>query len=475
MSNKSEVKSGNYVDEIQNLITDQRSYYSSGKTRDIRFRKEQLLKLRKLIKFHEKDINEALDKDFKKSSFETYISEIGVLISEIDHTIRHLRSWARRKRVKTPILAFPSSSYIITEPYGLVLIIGPWNYPFQLQIAPLIGALAAGNCAILKPSEQAPHISRFLTRMINENFDSNYLKVIEGGVEISKSLLEQKFDYIFFTGGTEVGKIVAAAAAENLTPHTLELGGKSPAIVDQNTDLSLVAKRIVWGKYINAGQTCIAPDFIYAHKDIKDELIRLIGLEIKSAYGDNPFHSPDYPRIINRQHYERLKALIDPMKLVIGGDTNDDENYIAPTVMDNMTWEDPAMADEIFGPVLPVLVFDEISEVIKELGLRPKPLALYIFSRDKSLQKTVLNELSFGGGTVNDTIMHFLNPDLPFGGVGNSGYGSYHGKFNFHTFSHHKPIMYRSNLIDIPIRYAPYKGKIKLLKWAYKINRNFWI
>jgi len=472
MVTKSGEKTEYSARDIQEIISGQHNYFLSGETKDVSFRKAQLLKLKKIIVAQEKEINEALNRDFRKSAYESYITETGIVIGDIDHTIRHLNRWVRKRRVRTPLLAFPSKSCILPEPYGIALILSPWNYPFQLELAPLVGAMAAGNCAMLKPSEHAPNTSRLVAKLINDNFDRKYLHVIEGGVETAKSLLKEKFDYIFYTGGTDVGKIVAQAAAVNLTPHTLELGGKSPAIVEKDNDIKLVARRIVWGKFINAGQTCIAPDYIYAHQEIKDELVMQMGLEIKSLYGDNPFHSHDYARIINHHHFDRLNALIQDEKVVIGGDADKSERYIAPTILDNISWDDPAMAEEIFGPILPVLVFSDISEVIKEVSSRDKPLSLYIFTRNRSIRKRILLELSFGGGTVNDTVMHFMNPYLPFGGVGSSGYGSYHGKFNFDTFSHHKSIMRRGTYLDIPLRYPPYKGKMKLLKLAFKLNRS---
>ncbi|WP_427338396.1 aldehyde dehydrogenase [Caloranaerobacter sp. DY30410] len=456
------------MDEIKKLINKQREYFGKGITLDIDFRINMLKVLRRAIIENERLILKALKEDLNKSDFEGYETEIGIVLDEIRYIIKNLRSWTKPKKVKTPITQFISNSYIYSEPYGVTLIIAPWNYPFQLVMAPLIGSISAGNCSIIKPSEYAPNTSKIISKIISDNFEEEFIAVVEGGIEVNKALLKEKFDYIFFTGSVNVGKIVMEAASKHLTPVTLELGGKSPCIVDEDADIELAAKRIVWGKFLNAGQTCVAPDYLYLHKNIKDYFIKNAIKFIKEFFGENPLKSEDYPRIINIKHFNRLKNLLKDGDILYGGDFDEEKLYIAPTIIDNITWEDSIMQEEIFGPILPLLVFEELDEVIKTVNTHPKPLALYYFSNDKEKQERVIKEISFGGGCINDTIVHLATPYLPFGGVGNSGMGSYHGKASFDTFSHKKSVLKKSNLIDISLRYPPYRGKIKLLRKILK-------
>ncbi|WP_425446157.1 aldehyde dehydrogenase [Dethiothermospora halolimnae] len=453
---------------IKDIIKKQRDYFNNGRTRDVDFRIEQLRLLKKTIKDNEDKILNALNKDLKKSYFEGYETEVGILLEEIDYTIKKVKSWAKSKRVKTPITHFLSRSYIHPEPYGVVLIMAPWNYPFQLTIAPLIGAIAAGNCSILKPSEYSNYTSEIIYNIIKENFDEGFVAVIKGGREVNEKLLNENFDYIFFTGSIPVGKIVMEAAAKNLTPVTLELGGKSPCIVDKDIDTKLAARRIVWGKFLNAGQTCVAPDYLLVHEDTKDKLIKDMKEIINEFYGDNPKESPDYPRIINKKHLDRLSNLLNSGNILVGGETDKESLYIEPTIIDNVSWEDSVMADEIFGPILPIIEYRNIEEVIEMVNSYYKPLALYLFSNNKLNIDKIKGNIPFGGGCINDTIVHLASPYMPFGGVGSSGMGSYHGKASFDTFSHKKSILKKSNLFDIKLRYPPYKNKLNILKKLMK-------
>ncbi len=452
------------------IITEQRHLFASGKTKDVAFRIEQLKLLKKVIIEQEFHIQTALKADLNKSEFESYISEIGLCLEEINYAIKHINSWAKPQKVNTPLTQFLASSQIYTEPLGIVLIIGAWNYPFQLMIAPLVGAIAAGNCAILKPSELAVNTSQVLSNIINKTFAPNFIHVIEGGKETTQQLLSQKFDHIFFTGSTEVGKIVMTEAAKQLTPVTLELGGKTPCIVDANTHIEYTARRIVWGKFLNAGQTCIAPDYLLVDKKVKKDLLANITSCIQNFYGNNPIESPDYGRIINEKHFNRLCKFLNIGEIIIGGETNLSERYIAPTVIDQVNWEDAVMKEEIFGPILPVIEYNDLSEAIALVNSQPKPLALYFFSNNQQKQQQILQETSSGGVSINDTVMQSGVPDLPFGGVGASGIGSYHGKASFDTFSHKKSILNKSFLIDLKVRYAPYKEKLKLVKRLMNIG-----
>ncbi|MEH2087439.1 aldehyde dehydrogenase [Nostoc sp.] len=451
------------LSNIGNIIQTQRDFFQTGKTKDVNFRIEQLTTLKQAIIEHEQSIVEALKADLHKPELETYLTEISV-IKDIDYAIKNIQNWSKPKKAAVSWDFFSYSAKIYPEPLGVVLIIGPWNYPFQLIISPLIGAIAAGNCAILKPSEIASHTSDIVAKIIAKHFDPAYLAVIEGGVEASQKLLAEKFDHIFFTGGTAVGKIIMAAAAKHLTPVTLELGGKSPCIVDTDINLEHTVRRITWGKFINAGQTCIAPDYLLVNKTIKKDLIDGLEKSLKEFYGDNPVNSPDYARIISQKHFERLVSFLKDGKVVIGGENQPSERYIAPTLIDNVSLEDSVMQEEIFGPILPIIEYTDIAEAIALINSRPKPLALYLFSQDKNLQKRVLQETSSGGVCINDTVMQVGVSSLPFGGVGDSGIGNYHGKASFDTFSHKKSVLQNSFWLDLKWRYAPYQGKLPLIK-----------
>ncbi|WP_163411570.1 aldehyde dehydrogenase [Flavobacterium ajazii] len=436
---------------------------------DIKYRKETLKKLLFNIQKDEDLIIKALYDDFKKPEFEAVLTETNYVVSELKTTIKNINTWAKPQRVFPSLLNFPSSDYIYKEPYGDVLVIAPWNYPFQLALCPLISAVAAGNRVVLKPSELTPHTSAIIAKIIEKSFHINHVEVIQGGIEASEKLLSKRWDYIFFTGSVAVGKIVAKAAAEHLTPVTLELGGKNPCIIDETADLRLAAKRIVWGKFINAGQTCIAPDYILVQKDMKINFITYLIEEIIQAYGKKIQDSPDYARIINTKNWVRLTDMIAPEKVFFGGESDAADLYIAPTLIDEPELDSKIMAEEIFGPVLPILSYESEQDIDVIIPKYEKPLALYIFSENDSFSKKMISRYSFGGGCINDTIIHFSNKRLPFGGVGHSGMGAYHGKLSFDTFTHHKSIVKKANWLDFPMRYAPYKDKLKsirrLLDW----------
>ena len=436
---------------------------------DIGYRKETLIKLLNAVIIYENDIIQALNDDFKKPAFEAMLTETSYVILELKDTIKNLKYWAKPKRVFPSILNFPSTDYIYKEPYGKVLILAPWNYPFQLALCPLISAVAAGNQVVLKPSELTPKTSEIIAEIISKVFDKNHVEVIEGGVEVAQQLLSERWDYIFFTGSVAVGKIVAKAAAENLTPVTLELGGKNPCIIDDTANLKLAAKRIVWGKFMNAGQTCIAPDYILIQKDMKSHFVKYLKSEITLAYGKNPIDSPDFARIVNTRNWQRLTEMIDSEKVIFGGETNKDTCYIAPTLIDENTVDSLVMKDEIFGPLLPILTYENEIEIDTILSKYEKPLALYVFTENHAFSKKIIQKYSFGGGCINDTVVHFSNKRLPFGGVGHSGIGAYHGSLSFDVFSHKKGIVKKANWLDLPMRYAPYKGKLNtiknILKW----------
>ncbi|OJX54895.1 MAG: aldehyde dehydrogenase [Flavobacterium sp. 38-13] len=437
--------------------------------KEINQRKEKLKKFSHVISLHENDIIEALHKDFGKPAFEAYLTEINVVQSDLKDTIKNIHAWAKPKKVRASILNFPSSDYIYTEPYGKTLIISPWNYPFQLAICPLIAAYAAGNSIVLKPSELTPHTSSLISKIIRETFDVKEVVAVLGDAEIAKSQLAKRWDYIFFTGSPAVGKEIAKAAAGNLTPVTLELGGKNPCIIDKNANLQIAAKRIVWGKFINAGQTCIAPDYLLIHKGVKTKFIRLLQQEIINAYGEDPKLSPDFTRIINKKHFFRLVGMIDEAKTITGGIHDEESLYIAPTLIDEPSFDSAIMKDEIFGPLLPLISYENESDLEKIISKYEKPLSLYVFTDDKAFAERAIRKFSFGGGCINDTVVHFSNKRLPFGGVGNSGMGAYHGKKSYDTFSHQKAIVKKATWLDIPLRYAPYGNKLKvirkLLKW----------
>ena len=439
-------------------------YFRDGKTKPIQNRINTLRKLYNLFKENESLIHSALNKDLGKSKFESYATELGIVLDEIKYHIRNITSWSSPTRSANPITNFPATSYTTYEPLGNVFIIAPWNYPFQLLITPLIGAISAGNTAILKPSEISSNTSMVIKDIINNNFDPGLIKVFEGDKYITQDLLKFNFNHIFFTGNTEVGKIIYKSAADKMIPVTLELGGKSPCIVDSKINLKLAAKRIIWGKLINAGQTCIAPDYILVNKEVKDKLISELKLAIINFYGNDVSLSKDYPRIINESNVIRLSTLIDNTKILYGGKYNVKDCYFEPTLIDNVSINSPIMSQEIFGPILPIMTYDNIDEAIDIVQSKEKPLALYFFSNCKQKQNRILNEVSGGGVTINDTIMHFANNKLPFGGIGNSGIGKYHGKYSFLTFSNQKPVVRKKTWIDIPIRYAPFKNKLKIVK-----------
>ena len=436
---------------------------------DTNFRKEKLIKLLNVVNIYENEIIQALYDDFKKPAFEAVLTETSYVISELKDTIKNLKKWAKPKKVFPSILNFPSTDYIYKEPYGKVLIIAPWNYPFQLALCPLIAAVSAGNQVVLKPSELTPKTSKIIAKIIDAVFDKSHVEVIEGGIEVAQKLLAQRWDYIFFTGSVAVGKIVAKAAAENLTPVTLELGGKNPCIIDKTANIKLAAKRIVWGKFINAGQTCIAPDYILIQKDVKSLFISYLKEEITKAYGSNPSLSPDYARIINTKNWQRLVNMMEHEKVIFGGQTVIENYYIAPTLIEDSSLDSLVMCEEIFGPILPILTYEIDAEIDAILSRFEKPLALYVFTKNHTFSKNIIQKYSFGGGCINDTLVHFSNKRLPFGGVGHSGIGAYHGSLSFDLFSHKKSIVKKANWLDLQIRYAPYKNKLttikKILKW----------
>lgn len=456
--------------DIPKLVSAQKHFFASQQTKDISFRKYALRKLQSELFKREADIVQALYNDFKKSEYEAIMTETSIVYSELKMAIKNIEKWNKPKKVLPSILNFPSSAKIYSEPYGTVLIIAPWNYPFQLAISPLIGAIAAGNTIVLKPSELTPHTSTILREIIEAVFDERHVAVIEGGVPVAQELLTLRWDYIFFTGSVNVGRIVAKAAAEFITPVTLELGGKSPCVVDDSASIKLAAKRIAWGKFINGGQTCIAPDYILIHKSQKDAFLNAMKEEITLAYGDDPEQSSDFPRIVNTRNFERLAIMLENENILIGGKTNKDDCYIAPTLIDEPSLDSEVMKGEIFGPILPIISYETENDIATIIGKYDKPLAFYIFSNKNGFAKKLIHEYSFGGGTINDTTVHFANHRLPFGGVGESGIGGYHGKQTFDTFSHKKGIVSRGTWLDVPTRYAPYKGKLKQLKNLMKFG-----
>ena len=447
-------------EQIASLLDKQREYYKSGVTVPVNFRIEQLKKLYAAIKKYENEILQALHTDLGKSDYESFMCEIGLVLSEITYMIRHTKKFAKRKTVFTPITNFHAHCFKQPVPYGNTLIMSPWNYPFLLTVDPLADAIAAGNTAVVKPSAYSPATSAIISKIISECFDAEYIAVITGGRAENAALLEQKFDFVFFTGSQAVGKEVLRHTAEHLTPAVLELGGKSPCIVDKSANIALAAKRIVFGKFLNCGQTCVAPDYILCESSVKDKFINEVASQIKIQYGDNPLKNKDYGRIINQKHFERLCSLIDKNKVIIGGETDCVSNRIAPTVMDNVTENDAVMGEEIFGPIMPILTFDDFDKMVDNLKDKDKPLALYLFSSDKGQIKRITTELSYGGGCINDVVVHLSTSEMGFGGVGQSGMGSYHGKDGFDTFSHYKSIMDKKTWLDLPMRYQPYKNKM---------------
>lgn len=446
---------------------DKKAFFASGATRSYAFRKEQLQKLKGAIVGYEYDICQALKADLHKPDFEAFTSEVGLLYAEVNHTLKHLKKWMKPESVKTSLVHFPSKSTIYKEPMGVSLIIGPWNYPFQLLIAPLIGAIAAGNTVVLKPSELTPYTASVIEDMISHTFDRKYISVVQGeGAKVVPRLMDQyRFDHIFFTGSVSVGKAIAKQAAEKLTPVTLELGGKSPAIVDHTANLKVAARRIAWGKIFNAGQTCVSPDYLLLEKTIKDRFIAHFRDALEQFYGGlHPDHQ-DYGHILNRKRFDTLAAYLKQGRIIYGGRTDEKNLFIEPTLLEGIDMESPIMQEEIFGPILPVLTFSTYEDVIETISKNPYPLSLYHFTSDKKNEKLIRRSVQFGGGAVNNTIVHLSNPDLPFGGIGSSGYGAYHGKQSFDTFSHRKSIMKTATWLDLSLRYPPYKeGKKKLAK-----------
>ena len=455
--------------DIQALISAQRAHFQTGATLPLSSRREALHALGQAIRLHERDIAAALAADLNKSPAESYMCEIGMTLSELRYVERHLNRWARDRSVPTPLSQFHAKSFTVCDPYGVVLIMSPWNYPFLLTLEPLIGAIAAGNCCIVKPSAYSPATSALIQRLLSECFPPEYVAVVEGGRAENQALLEQKFDYIFFTGSVAVGKEVMAKASVHLTPVTLELGGKSPCVVDRSAKVDLAAKRLVFGKLLNCGQTCVAPDYVLIDKEIKDDFLAALKKWMSAMYGSDPLDNQGYVRMINRKHFDRVMGLIDPAKVIYGGQGDPETLKIQPTILDHVSPDDPVMQEEIFGPVLPILTYDSLDEAVDFINSRPHPLALYLFSEDKSVQERFLHRVPFGGGCINDTIIHLASSRLSFGGVGDSGMGSYHGKKSFETFSHRKSIVKKSTWLDLPIRYAPYSPKQeKLLRFFLK-------
>ncbi|GAB6927083.1 aldehyde dehydrogenase [Paenibacillus sp. JCM 10914] len=457
----------NVNDSIAAIVSEQERFFHKGITREVGFRLQQLRKLRQVIIARESDIIRALRKDLNKGEQEAYTTEIGIVYKELSFIIKNLKGWAKPRRVKTALTHVGSRGMIYPEPYGKALIIAPWNYPWQLAISPLIGALAAGNTAIVKPSELTPAVSGLITSIIQETFPPEYVASVEGGPDVSTSLLEQPMDYIFFTGSTHVGRIVMEAAAKRLTPVTLELGGKSPCIVHEDAPLELAAQRVAFGKFTNAGQTCVAPDYLLVHSRVKEKFISHLKGSITSFYGQDPLTNIDYGRIVSKKHYDRLSSFLDNGNQRHGGRTDKDQLRIEPTILDDITWDMPVMEEEIFGPLCPILTYDDLNDAIRAINDRPKPLALYLFTDNEDVQDHVLSSISFGGGCVNDTLMHLATPYLPFGGVGESGMGAYHGEYSFHTFSHSKSVLKQTNRFDFKFRY-PSKNGLAILKKLLK-------
>lgn len=443
--------------EIKKIVDKQRNYFYKGHTLDINARFRALIKLKACILKYEKEIHEAIQKDLGKSSFESYMCETGLVLSEISYMLKHIHSFAKEKRVPTPLAQFHSRSYKKPSPYGVVLIMSPWNYPFLLTLDPLVDAIAAGNTVVVKPSAYSPHTSEMIKKIIRVCFDESFVSVITGGRAENTCLLNEHFDYIFFTGSQAVGKEVMRKASEHLTPVTLELGGKSPCVVEKTANLKLAAKRIVFGKFLNCGQTCVAPDYIYCDQEIKDELIRQIKKQIRQQFGRTPLKNQNYGKIINEKHFNRIIGLIDQNKVVSGGVSDLQTLQIEPTVMDHVSFEDSVMQEEIFGPILPVLTYDSFDQAIHKINSMAHPLALYIFTSDKQAAKKITEQCGFGGGCINDTIIHLATSEMGFGGFGESGMGSYHGKEGFLTFSHTKSIVDKKTWLDLPMRYQPYR------------------
>ncbi|NCC12051.1 MAG: aldehyde dehydrogenase [Spirochaetia bacterium] len=452
------------MNEVQLCLAEMRTFFASGTTLSVAWRKEQLLNLKKHIREYEKPIMNALFEDLGKSDFEAFASEIGIVYQEIDNHARHLERWAAKKRVKGSLLSFPSKAYTIAQPKGVVLVMSPWNYPFQLSIAPLVSALAAGNCIILKPSRYSFHTAQVLEDLLSKTFPSHHVATFQGGSEMNKELLSHRFDHIFFTGSPEVGRIVMQEAAKRLTPVTLELGGKSPVIVEADSDIDLAARRIIWGKCLNAGQTCVAPDYVLVDQKVEEQLLEALKRAVTAMFGTEALHHNDYPHIINQKHFSRLISLFDMGNLAYGGQIDPKSLRIAPTIITDPKLDSPLMTEEIFGPILPLVRYDSFEQALAFVQSREHPLALYLFSNNKEHQQQVVQTLQYGGGCINDVVMHLSNSHLPFGGVGQSGIGSYHAKDGFLTFSHTKSILQSSALLEIKLRYAPFRGKLALIR-----------
>ena len=453
--------------DIEQTINAQRKFFATNKTFDIKFRLNALDRLKASVKKHETDLLEAIHKDLGKSATESYMCEVGLLLEKISYTRRHLHSWTRTRRKITPLTNFHAKSMIVQEPYGIVLIMSPWNYPVLLTLEPLVGAIAAGNCAVVKPSAYSPETSAIMQKLISETFEPGYVAIVTGGRAENANLLEQKFDYIFFTGGVTVGKLVMEKASKHLTPVTLELGGKSPCIIDHTANLRIAARRITFGKFLNCGQTCIAPDYVLVEKSVHDEFVSLLKEETDKMYGKDIFDNKDYGKMVNQKHFDRVSGLIDKGKTVYGGRLKAETLQIEPTILDNVMPDDAVMQEEIFGPVLPIIAVENTNKAANFIKSRPKPLALYLFTSDRKVERQFMRQVPFGGGCVNDTIIHIATNNLPFGGVGNSGMGSYHGKKTFETFSHAKSVVKKYTWLDISMRYQPYTS------WKDKLIRMF--
>ena len=451
---------------IPDIVRQQRQFFASGQTKPAEFRLQQLHRLKQAILDRRAAIIEAVYQDLGRPEFEAYY-EI-YMLGEVNKALKQLKQWMKPQKVGVGIEQMPGAAWLQPDPLGVVFIVGPWNYPFQLVASPLVGAIAAGNCAILKPSESAPCTSKLVAEMVASTFDPHYVTVVEGDAEVSQQLLRERFDHIFFTGGPEIGRKVMQEAAKTLTPVTLELGGKNPCIVESDVKLEVAARRIVWGKFINAGQTCLAPDYLLVDRRVKDPLLAQLNMTISEFYGDTPSQSPDYGRIVNQRHFDRLQTFLEDGDVAIGGDCDRQQRYIGPTVLDNISWDAGVMQEEIFGPILPVLTYEDLDEAIARINERPKPLALYVFSSSKSVQNKLLQSTSSGGVYINDTVIHNIEFALPFGGVGQSGMGAYHGKYSFDTFSHYKPVLKKGLWFDVKLRYAPYTD------WALKLIK-FWV
>lgn len=460
-----------HINFDSSVYTQKREFFDSGHTKSYKFRIEQLKNLKIAIKKHEKEIIEALHIDLHKPTFEAFTAEVGVLYEEINYVIKNLRKWMRPKRVGTPIILEASRSKVISEPLGVVLVLGPWNYPFQLIISPVIGAIAAGNCVLIKPSHETQKTASVIEKIIHETFPVEYVSVLQGpGSSVGTALMKQfSWNHIFFTGSPQVGRIVAEIASANLTPVTLELGGKSPAIVDKNVDIDKAAKRIVFGKFYNAGQTCVSPDYALVHTSVKDKFMERLEFHIRSFYGEDPLNSDHLSHIVNSKRFNVLKSYLDQGKIFVGGSVDEKKFAIEPTVLHEIEANAPVMQEEIFGPILPILEWESKKDIIETIRLNRYPLSCYIFTKSREFEKFVIDNIEFGGGSVNNTVVQQINPNLPFGGVGTSGMGRYHGKYSFETFSHKKAVMKTSTRIDLPMRYAPYKNKdLKIVKWFFR-------